>query len=499
MLWVDFVHVSADRTARCLSGLLQAHTGYLPRSATRKHSRSRKIASVLPATSRPSVCSPQTRFERSIALENNAHVNQSISHTGHQVSVNDIESSETSSAHVIQSDQEPYSDSRSENSETDKEGPCRQIASTNTTDFISPSSSESDSREGGQAWTRNEVHEHSLADTAPANMAPVQRRETRFRCRLRPRSRINVYVADQRVPETVDTHHGADMDTALLRQLRIHERDRLRADFDSHNRVSGTTGSETTPFTSDSDTHSDSSEPAPSLSLPRILESPSPRVGLQEDSQNNTAQADYAAEHPHVEGDTTHDSARASTGAERGLRFVASAAEPTSLSAPVDVDEDPVQMLRSPSFRRRQLMRERRMPMLLVERDGQQLLVPFFQQFYPPEGYIDQLPTWEYSAGVESMDAAGASGTSGTEDCVDSCFGSTASEQSGIPARPVQYGFPAGYVDCFVCVICLCEFTDAEKLCGLPCKHVYHDSCIKHWLAEGRHSCPMCRKPAYKQ
>lgn len=497
MLWVDFVHVSADRTARCLSCLLQAHTGYLPRSAKRKRSRSRKIATVLPVTSRPSVGSHQTRSERSISLENNAHVNQSISHTGHQESVIDIESSETSSAHVIQCDQEPYSDSRSKNSETDKEDPCRQIASTST-DFISPSSSEpdSDSREGGQAGTRNEVHEHSVADTAPINMASVRRRETRIRCRLRAWSRINVYVADQRVPVTVDTHHGADTGTALPRQLRIHERDRLRADFDSHNRVSGTTGSETTPFTSDSDTHSDSSEPAPSQSLPKIPESPSLRVGLHEDFQNDTAQADYAAEHHHVEGDTTHDSARASTGAEREVRFVASAAEPISLSAPVDVDEDPVQMLRSPSFRRRQLMRERRMPMLLVERDGQPFLVPFFQRFYAPEGYIDQLPTWEYSAGVERMDA---SGTSGTEDCVDSCFWSTASEQSGIPARPVQSGFPAGYVDCFVCVICLCEFTNAEKLCGLPCKHVYHDSCIKHWLAEGRHSCPMCRKPAYKQ
>lgn len=44
------------------------------------------------------------------------------------------------------------------------------------------------------------------------------------------------------------------------------------------------------------------------------------------------------------------------------------------------------------------------------------------------------------------------------------------------------------------CPICLEEFVEKEKLWILPCKHEFHISCIKSWLAERKHSCPMCKR-----
>ncbi|KAL1314644.1 hypothetical protein HN51_041468 [Arachis hypogaea] len=47
------------------------------------------------------------------------------------------------------------------------------------------------------------------------------------------------------------------------------------------------------------------------------------------------------------------------------------------------------------------------------------------------------------------------------------------------------------------CSICLTEFDygdDAEQVLSMPCKHVYHQECIIHWLKTS-HLCPLCRYP----
>ncbi|QHN87229.1 E3 ubiquitin-protein ligase SGR9, amyloplastic-like [Arachis ipaensis] len=47
------------------------------------------------------------------------------------------------------------------------------------------------------------------------------------------------------------------------------------------------------------------------------------------------------------------------------------------------------------------------------------------------------------------------------------------------------------------CSICLSEFDygdDAEQVLSMPCKHVYHQECIIHWLKTS-HLCPLCRYP----
>lgn len=59
-------------------------------------------------------------------------------------------------------------------------------------------------------------------------------------------------------------------------------------------------------------------------------------------------------------------------------------------------------------------------------------------------------------------------------------------------------GFPEGYLESHQCVICLDEYVPFAMLCGLPCGHVFHETCIFSWLNREKHFCPMCRWPSYK-
>ena len=43
-----------------------------------------------------------------------------------------------------------------------------------------------------------------------------------------------------------------------------------------------------------------------------------------------------------------------------------------------------------------------------------------------------------------------------------------------------------------VCTICLEDFTEGEEVVLCPCKHCYHQYCIKDWLRM-KNSCPMCK------
>ena len=44
-----------------------------------------------------------------------------------------------------------------------------------------------------------------------------------------------------------------------------------------------------------------------------------------------------------------------------------------------------------------------------------------------------------------------------------------------------------------VCPICYEELRHFEKVCELPCKHLFHDKCIREWFKR-ESNCPMCRK-----
>lgn len=51
----------------------------------------------------------------------------------------------------------------------------------------------------------------------------------------------------------------------------------------------------------------------------------------------------------------------------------------------------------------------------------------------------------------------------------------------------ITHGFYSG------CSVCLEQFKDGESVKELPCRHLYHPTCIEKWLP-GHGNCPTCRK-----
>ena len=78
---------------------------------------------------------------------------------------------------------------------------------------------------------------------------------------------------------------------------------------------------------------------------------------------------------------------------------------------------------------------------------------------------------------------------------VEASLGSAPEQQSSA----VEWvDFPDGYLACSQCVICLEDYVTGVMLCGLPCSHVFHHSCILTWLKRDHHFCPVCRWPSFR-
>ncbi|XP_050235806.1 RING-H2 finger protein ATL47-like [Mercurialis annua] len=71
-------------------------------------------------------------------------------------------------------------------------------------------------------------------------------------------------------------------------------------------------------------------------------------------------------------------------------------------------------------------------------------------------------------------------------------------DQSFIDALPVfLYKEIMGLKEPFDCAVCLCEFTELDKLRLLPiCSHAFHIDCIETWLLSNS-TCPLCRATLY--
>ena len=67
-------------------------------------------------------------------------------------------------------------------------------------------------------------------------------------------------------------------------------------------------------------------------------------------------------------------------------------------------------------------------------------------------------------------------------------------DQAFIDALPVfQYKEIKGLKEPFDCAVCLCEFSEKDKLRLLPmCSHAFHIDCIDTWLLSNS-TCPLCR------
>ncbi|XP_024934147.3 RING-H2 finger protein ATL47 isoform X1 [Ziziphus jujuba] len=71
-------------------------------------------------------------------------------------------------------------------------------------------------------------------------------------------------------------------------------------------------------------------------------------------------------------------------------------------------------------------------------------------------------------------------------------------DQAFIDALPVfLYKEIMGLKEPFDCAVCLCEFSEQEKLRLLPlCSHAFHINCIDTWLLSNS-TCPLCRGTLY--
>jgi hypothetical protein len=59
------------------------------------------------------------------------------------------------------------------------------------------------------------------------------------------------------------------------------------------------------------------------------------------------------------------------------------------------------------------------------------------------------------------------------------------------PSWTVDNTSNIGYKDCSICIE---EFKQEDVVTKLPCKHIFHTTCIKHWLCSEKVTCPSCRK-----
>lgn len=142
---------------------------------------------------------------------------------------------------------------------------------------------------------------------------------------------------------------------------------------------------------------------------------------------------------------------------------------------------------------------------------NQQEIPSLWMAAHMSSDYIKLLPTWSYIIRDQSTECAG----SNTQPAYSTTNNRTEQDHPPIQSdnvTPSQSYIttercpPAqtrplcvwDYVECSQCVICLEDYEEGVLLCGLPCKHSFHQRCIVVWLQRDNHYCPVCRWPSNK-
>lgn len=142
---------------------------------------------------------------------------------------------------------------------------------------------------------------------------------------------------------------------------------------------------------------------------------------------------------------------------------------------------------------------------------NQQEIPSLWMAAHMSSDYIKLLPTWSYINRDQSTEYAG----SYTQPAYSTTNNRTEQDHPPIqsdnvtPSQcyittercPPAQTHPLcvwDYVECSQCVICLEDYEEGVLLCGLPCKHSFHQRCIVVWLQRDNHYCPVCRWPSNK-
>lgn len=142
---------------------------------------------------------------------------------------------------------------------------------------------------------------------------------------------------------------------------------------------------------------------------------------------------------------------------------------------------------------------------------NQQEIPSLWMAAHMSSDYIKLLPTWSYINRDQSTEYAG----SNTQPAYSTTNNRTEQDHppiqsdNGTPSQcyiitercPPAQTHPLcvwDFVECSQCVICLEDYEEGVLLCGLPCKHSFHQRCIVVWLQRDNHYCPVCRWPSNK-
>lgn len=142
---------------------------------------------------------------------------------------------------------------------------------------------------------------------------------------------------------------------------------------------------------------------------------------------------------------------------------------------------------------------------------NQQEIPSLWMAAHMSSDYIKLLPTWSYINRDQSTECAG----SNTQPAYSTTNNRTEQDHppiqsdNGTPSQcyiitercPPAQTHPLcvwDFVECSQCVICLEDYEEGVLLCGLPCKHSFHQRCIVVWLQRDNHYCPVCRWPSNK-